>query len=271
MSKAERLFNRWINDPKVGKFWENHIVVSHSKEDIEEMTTIQLKALKIKINNWKQALKDTKGKFVDPDYTNGYDYVKKILEELKVQYWYYILNTNIDFKDSNKTIENVPSHFTYDRGEQTTFFKIYAAAEVMVLKAFHKQCLVNMKDLIMTCDAINLPEYLKSREQEQEVLNKLSPAERNKHYEVIRRAKSPSKEKERRENSILRLKEWKEENPEAYKQSQKKYKQKLKDLTICETTEDLAAKVVKIAIAKALESIANAERYKRRKELKELK
>ena len=93
--------------------------------------------------------------------------------------------------------------------------------------------------------------------------------EKWKMYEKKWASNNPEAALNRYENGIARLNKWTAEHPEAARESQKKYKEKLKDLTICNTTEEIAVKIVKIAIAKALTSIANAERYKKRKLLKE--
>ena len=282
MSRAERLFNKWNQD---GEIWKPYLIELHSKEDIEAMNIKQLRTLKTNIDNWKRCLKVSNGKGISLDFMPLYDYavrdgtkmeskgLKEELEKLEEQYYYFIINNDIDFKNSNKTILDVPSHFTYDRGEQTTYFKIFSGAERMLLKQYHKECTEVIRELINTCYDINFTELLEAKEAEQEIINALPLAEKNRHYEKKRREKTPEKERERKENGLLRLKEWQEENPEkwteSHRQSVKKYKEKLKDLTICETTEELAAKVVRIAIDKVLTKIANAERYQLRKQLKE--
>jgi len=101
----------------------------------------------------------------------------------------------------------------------------------------------------------------------------MTTTERNRYYEQVRRERFPEKEQARKEKGLARLKKWQEDNPEKYRaannKSSKKGKLKAKDLTVCETTEEIAAKVVKIAIDKVFTKIANAKRYQLRKELKE--
>ena len=282
MSRAERLFNKWNQD---GEIWKPYIVELHSKEEIENMNIKELRVLKTNIDNWKRCLKATNNKGINLDYMAKYDYsvrdgtkmeakgLKEELEKLEEQFYYYIINNDIEFKNSNKTISDVPSHFTYDRGEQTTFFKIFSGAERLLLRQYHKECLEVIRQLITICADLNLAELLEAKEAEQEIVNALPNAEKNKHYEKKRRVKNPEKEQERKENGLLRLKEWKEENPEkwaeSHKQSVKKYNEKAKDLSICKTDEELAAKVVKIAIDTALKRVYNQERYKLKKQLKE--
>lgn len=278
MSRAERLFNKWNQD---GEIWKPYIVEDHSKEEIEAMNIKELRVLKTNIDNWKRCLKASNNKGISLDFIAKYDYsvrdgtkmeakgLKEELEKLEEQYYYFIINNDIDFKNSNKTILDVPSHFTYDRGEQTTYFKIFSGAERMLLRQYHKECLEVIRKLITTCYDINFTELLEAKEAEQEIINALPNAEKNKHYEKKRREKTPEKEQERKENGLLRLKEWQEENPERHALAVKKYNEKLKDLTTCETTEELSAKVVKNAIRIALKRVVNQERYYLRKQLKE--
>lgn len=272
-NKAERLFYKWVNDPELGYFWCNHTIYCPSVEVINGMTTTQLRHLRCKVNDYKQCLKDSQGKGISNDMIEGYDYVKKLLNELEEKYYYSILNTHIDFKDSNKTIEHIPSHNCYDKGERTTYKTIFTKASTMILRDYAKQNKEAATALINTCYEINFTELLSAKEAEQEIINALPLAEKNKHYETKRREKTPEKERERKENGLARLKEWQEENLEKYRtnnnESSKKSKLKAKDLSVCETTGDIAAKVVGIAIDKALTKIANAERYQLRKQLKE--
>lgn len=269
MSKAEQLFYKWVNDPELRYFWYNHTIYCPSVEVINGMTTTQLRHLRCKVNDYKQCLKDSQGKGISNDMIEGYDYVKKILNELEEKYYYSILNTHIDFKDSNKTIEHIPSHNCYDKGERTTYKTIFTKASTMILRDYAKQNKEAATALINLCYDINLKELLEAKEAEQEIINALPLAEKNKHYEKKRKEKTPEKERERKENGLARLKEWQEENPERHALAVKKYKEKLKDLSLCETTEAIAAKVVRLAIDKALTKIANAERYQLRKQLKE--
>ena len=272
-SKAEQLFYKWVNNPELGYFWYNHTICCPSVEVINGMTTTQLRHLKCKVNDYKQCLKDSQGKGISNDMIEGYDYVKKLLNELEEKYYYSILNTHIDFKDSNKTIEHIPSHNCYDKGERTTYKTIFTKASTMILRDYAKRNKEAATALITTCYDINFTELLEAKEAEQEIINALPLAEKNKHYEKKRREKTPEKERERKENGLARLKDWQEENPEKYRtnnnESSKKSKLKAKDLTACETTEAIAAKVVRLAIDKVLTKIANAERYKLRKQLKE--
>jgi len=268
MSKSEALYNSWINDPKYGFFWHSHITHNYCKEEIENMTTIQLKYFIKKINAYKKSLLYTNNTSINELFLDGWKYVNKTLDELEQNYYYHILNTNHQFKNTNHTIVNVPDCYIYDNSERTTFRKIYIGAELMVTKDYKKKCKKNIKELITLCDDINLKSLLTIKTQNQEIFNNLTKTEREKIYAAKRLINDPEKEQKKKELGLLRLKEWMAEDPEGYAKSKAKYNKKKQDLTACETDEELAFKLTRNAIAKALKKLDNANRYKLKQELK---
>lgn len=271
MSKALVLFNSWIEDEAYGFFWDIHTIALYTLEDFEELSYKELKHLSNNMYDYECSY--NKCNKISPDWVEGYKYVKQHLKDLERTYYNHILNTK--FKDRPLIGKQVRDCYLQDKGVQKTYYDIFHEAENMVLNDYSKKNVSNYLQLKKVTDAVNLKQIIEEQEKELKYIHTLDDVDRAKYYKTLRIKKNPEKEKERKQLALLNLKQWREDNPDKLKISQrrsmKKYNDKKQDLTTCETNEELAAKVVKLAIAKALKSVYNANRYKLKQELKKLK
>lgn len=273
-TKAEALFNSWIDNPNYGFFWDVHVLEEYTKEDIEVMQFKQLKELLNNIYNYNKSYKTTNR--VDHRWVYGYKHVKKELKNLEIKYYELIKNTKLKHdKDCRILVKNVKNVYLLDKGVQKTYYDIFHEAENMVLNDYSNKNTIIYLKLKEFTDSINLKQLVEEKKKELDYIHTLTPLEQAKYYEQKRIEKDPEGEKEKKEQKIIKLEQWREDNPDKLKIAQAramiKYNDKKQDLTTCETDEELAAKVVKIAIAKALKSVYNAERYKLKQEPKKLK
>lgn len=265
MSKAFILFNSWMEDENIGCFWELQTIPVYTIEEIKDMGYKQLKYLSIKINEFDYSYKETSQ--INSISVDGYKYVRQRLVELETAYYEHILNTK--FKTSSLVINDIKNQWLQDKGQNTTYKNIYKEAKKMVFKKYEKLNLKNYLQLKQITNAINLEQMFKQKEEELNYIHTLTDCERAKYYSELRNQKDPKKEEEKKQQSLIRLKEWGKNNPEKYQHSHdkamKKYNKKKQDLTTCQTDEELAAKMVRNAINKALKKLDNAERYKLKK------
>jgi hypothetical protein len=268
MSKALALFNSWVEDEAYGFFWDIHTIALYTLEDFEELSYKELKHLSNTMYDYECSY--NKCNKISPDLVEGYKYVKQQLKDLEQTYYNHILNTK--FKDRALIGKQVKDCYLQDNGETKTYYDVFQEAVTMVLKKYSKKNVSNYLQLKKVTDAVNLKQIVEEKEKELKYINTLDEIDRAKYYKAKRIKKNPEKEKERKRLALINLKEWREDNPDKLKisqrQSMKRYNNKKQDLTTCETTEELAAKVVRLAIAKALKKLADAERYKLKQELK---
>lgn len=268
MGKALDLFNSWVEDEEYGFFWDMQTIHVYSFEEIEELSYKELKHLSNNIYDYECSYKNCKK--ISPDWVDGYKYVKQHLKELEKKYYIHILNTK--FKDRPLVAKQVKDCYVKDNGETKTYYNIFHEAETILLNDYTKKNTLNYLQLKDVTDAINLKKMVEEKEKELKYINTLTSAERAKYYEAIRFQKDPEKEEEKKRLALLSLNEWRAANPDKLKVSQrrtmKKYNEKKQDLTLCETDEELALKLTRNAIAKALKKLADANRYKLKQELK---
>lgn len=265
MSKALILFNSWMEDKDIGCFWELQTIPVYTIEEIKDMGYKQLKYLSIKIDDYDYSYKETSQ--INSLCVDGYKYVRQHLVELETAYYEHILN--IKFKTSSLVVNQIKYQCLQDKGQNTTYKNIYKEAKKMVFKKYEKLNLNNYLQLKQITNAINLKQMFKQKEEQLDYIHILTDYERAKYYSELRSQKNPEKEEEKKQQSLIRLKEWGKNNPEKYQhshdQAMKKYNKKKQDLTTCQTDDELAAKMVRNAINKALKIVYNAERYKLKK------
>jgi len=266
MSQSRALYESWIQDEDV--FWKVHTLRVLDKEEIESMDFRQLKCLVKKMNEYTESLNNYK--HIDFDLIYGYKFVKQHLNELEIAYYNHILNTK--YLESSLVANDIKQYYVYNEGKKKTYKEIYIKAEKMLLKKYDAENKVNYLELKKITDEIDLEALFNKRKKELERINTLTPAERVKYYEQKRIEKDPESENKKKEQKLIKLNQWREANPDKIKISQARamitYNHKKQDLTTCETTEELAAKVVRLAIAKALKKLADQERHKLKQKLK---
>lgn len=268
MSKALILFNSWIEDENIGCFWEVQTIPVYSIEDIEEMSYKKLKHLLNKMYDYECSYKNCKK--ISPDWVDGYKYVKQHLKDLESNYYIYILNTK--FKNRPLLQKQIKDCFLQDNNQTKTYYDVYHEAEAMVLSKYAKKNTLNYLQLKEVTDTFNLKQIVEDKEKQLKYINSLTLKERNDYYKKIRIEKDPKKEEEKNQQSLINLKQWREANPDKLKAAQrramKKYNENKQDLTTCQTDEELALKLTRNAIAKALKKLDDAQRYKLKQELK---
>lgn len=261
MSRSDVLYELWNNENEDGVFWMVHTISVLSKNEIECMHFKQLKSLVKKMNEYEESIKQYNQ--IAHDLVNGYKIVKKCLDEREIMYYNNILYTK--YSTSSKTANDIQVCYIVEDKARKTYKDIYDEAAKKIRKDYQKKNKANYLELKKITDEINLKELLKQRKKELDALDEAPASERNKYYELKRLINDPEKEQKRKELGLLRLKEWKETDPKGYAESQAKYRAKKQDLTTCQTDEELAAKMVRNAINKALKKLDNAERYKLKK------
>lgn len=268
MSQGRALFNSWVEDEEYGCFWKVHTLRVLDKEDIEAMNFRQLKCLIKKMNEYEECINNYNN--IDFDLIDGYKYVKQQLKELELNYYNHILNTK--YLESSLVAKDVKHYYVYDVGKKRTYQEVYCKAEKILLKEYDAENKANYLQLKKITDVINLDALFNEQKNKLEVINSLTPSQRAKYYQQKRIEKDPKKEEEKKQQSLIRLNEWRAANPNKLQISQRramnKYNEKKQDLTACETDEELALKLTRNAIAKALKKLADAQRYKLKQELK---
>ena len=266
MSQSEALYELWNNEED-GCFWIVHTIRVFSKEEIECMHFKQLEWLVKKMIAYEESIKEHNK--IEHNVVDGFKLLKKCLREKEIQYYNDILYTK--HSRSSMTANDIGRCFIIEEGITKTYKEIYDKAAIKIRKEYQKKNKVNYLELKKVTDEINLQELYEQRKKELNVLDDLSANERRKYYESRLLLTDTKNAQERKEKKLKQLNEWKTDDPEEYAKSQAKYRAKKQDLTTCETTEELAAKVVKIAIAKALKNVYNANYHKLKQELKKLK
>jgi len=263
MSQGRALYELWNNEDN-GYFWMVHTIRVFDKEEIENMHFKQLDWLFKKMIAYEDSIKEHNK--IQHNIVDGFKLLQKCLREKEIKYYNKILYAK--HSTSSMTANNIKRCFMIEEGVTKTYKEIYDEAAMNIRKDYQKKNKANYLELKKITEEMNFKDLYKQRKKELRVLDDLTAGERGKYYEAKLLLKDPKKVQERKEIDLLRLKEWKTEDPERYAKSQAKYRAKKQDLTTCETTEELAAKVVKLAIAKALKKLDNAERYKLKQELK---
>lgn len=263
MSQGRALYELWNNEED-GCFWMVHTIHVFSKEEIECMHFKQLNWLFKKMIAYEESIKEHNK--IEYNVVDGFKLLEKCLREKEIRYYNNILYSK--YSTSSMTANDIKRCFMIEEGVTKTYKEIYDEAAKIVRKNYQKKNKINYLELKKITDEMNFKDLHEQRKKELYVLDDLTAGKRTKYYKTRLLLTDPKKAQERKENELLRLKEWKTEDPESYAKSQAKYRAKKQDLTICETDEELAAKVVKLAIAKAIKKVADAERYKLKQELK---
>jgi hypothetical protein len=257
MSQGKALYELWNNE-KDGCFWMVHTIRVFDKKEIENMHFKQLDWLFKKIIAYEDSIK--KHNKIQHNIVDGFKLLQKCLREKEISYYNKILYTK--YSTSSMTANDIKRCFMIEEGVTKTYKEIYDEAAMYIRTDYRKKNKANYLELKKITEEMNFKNLYEQRKKELHVLDDLTAGERSKYYEAKLLLKDPKKVQERKEIDLLRLKEWKTEDPERYAKSQAKYRAKKQDLTICETTEELAVKVVRLAIAKALKKLADAERHK---------
>jgi hypothetical protein len=260
------LYESW--KPAFNEILEVHALRVFSEEEIKLMGFKQLKALMRKMEDYELSLNTYKK--IDPDLVDGYKYVKEELNELEINYYTEVHNQK--YSNSSKVVNDIKKCYYLKNGERKTYNQTYIEAEKMILKDYKHKNKANYLELKNITDKLNLEGLLKQRTDELLQLEDAPSKDRAKYYKTLRRQKDPEKEEEKKQQSLIRLNEWRAANPDKLKISQRRamnrYNEKKQDLTACETDEELALKLTRNAIAKALKKLADAQRYKLKQELK---
>lgn len=255
MSEGRALYELWNKEEC---FWMIHTIRVFSKEEIECMHFKQLDSLFKKMIAYEESIK--KHNKIEYNVADGFNLLEKCLREKEISYYNNILYSK--HSTSSMTAKDIKRCFMIEEGVTKTYKEIYNEAAKIVRKNYEKKNKVNYLEL----KKINIKDFHVQRKKELYALDEAG--KKTKYYNTRLLLTNPKKAQERKKNELLRLNEWKTEKPKEYAESQARYRAKKQDLTICKTTEELAVKVVRNAINKALKNIYNAKRYKLKQELK---
>lgn len=260
MSQAKVLYELWNNEG--GEvFWMVHTIKMFNKNEIERMHFKQLKSFINKMKEYEGSIKQFNK--ISHELVDGFKLLEKCLNERAIAYYNNILYTK--YSTSSMTANDIKASFTFEDEVRKTYKEIYNEAALNIRKDYQRKNKANYFELKKITDEINLEKLLKQRKKELDALDEASASQRNKYYES---KLHPEKLQEKKELGLLRLKEWMAKDPEGYAKSKAKYNKKKQDLTTCKTDEELALKLTRNAIAKALKKLDNANRYKLKQELK---
>jgi len=260
MSQSRALYELW-NNKEDGCFWMVHTIRVFDKKEIECMNFKQLDWLFKKMIVYEDSIKEHNK--IQHNVVDGFKLLQKCLREKEIKYYNEILYTK--HSTSSMTANDIKRCFMIEEGVTKTYKEIYDEAAMNIRKDYQKKNKANYLELKKITEEMNFKDLYEKRKKELYVLDNLTANERRKYYDARLLLTDPKKAQERKETKLKQLKEWKTKDPEEYAKSQAKYRAKKQDLTTCETTEELAAKVVKLAIAKALKKLDNAERHKLKK------